>query len=192
MNRSKKNNLIGLSLMEAMAVIGIMMVVLLIVIQIFILNYQIFSSQTKKVDNEAGAIIAAKTVSQMTRGAISIEPSRVFGSNTITSSSTALVLKLPSVDVDNNILVNTFDYVAFYRDDTETTKIFTVTDADPLSTRIDSTRLITAYNQTFVFRYNDPNIVQANRVSLYVQNQQTGRDTILKTRGWTSIFMRNY
>lgn len=178
--------------MEAMAVIGIMMVVLLIVIQIFILNYQIFSSQTKKVDNEAGAIIAAKTVSQMTRGAISIEPSRVFGSNTITSSSTALVLKLPSVDVDNNILVNTFDYVAFYRDDTETTKIFTVTDADPLSTRIDSTRLITAYNQTFVFRYNDPNIVQANRVSLYVQNQQTGRDTILKTRGWTSIFMRNY
>ena len=179
-----------MSLLEAIVVMGIMAIVLFMVTEIMILNYTIFERQSRRSDNETGAIIAAKTVSQMTRSAAAVESSHVFDSATHTSSST-LVLKLPAIDASDTILESTFDYIAFYRDDVETDKIMAVIDADALSVRQDSTRLITANNQSLMFRYNDPIIGDANRVSIYIMNQQTYRDSTLTTRGWTSIFLRN-
>lgn len=181
----------GLSLMEMMVVIGIMMILLLIITQIFAVNYDIFLKQSKRTDNEVGAILAAKTISQMARGALNIEESRTIGGTLYASSASQLVLRLPAIDASNNILPGTFDYVAFYRSPTQTTKIFAVTEADAGSFRQSNTRLITAYNSTLIFRYNDPVPTEADRVSLLVVNTQTQRGITLTTKGWTSIFLRN-
>jgi hypothetical protein len=102
------------------------------------------------------------------------------------------VLKLPAIDAAGDVVPNAFDYVGFYRDTSETNKIFAVIDADDSSARLDSDRLITNYNQMLDFRYNNPTITDANRVSVYILNQQTQKGIELNTRGWTSIFLRNY
>lgn len=181
----------GLSLMEMMVVIGIMMMLLLLITQIFALNYDIFAKQSKRTDNEVGAILAAKTISQMSRGALAVEASRTIGGTLYTSSDSQLVLKIPSVDASNNIIAGQYDYVAFYRSPTQTTKIFAVTEAYSGSIRKSNTRLITAYNTALIFRYNNPSPASANRVSMLVINTQTQRGITLTTKGWTSIFLRN-
>ena len=181
----------GISLMETMVVIGIMIVLLLIITQIFALNYDIFAKQSKRSDNEVGAILAAKTVSQMARGAEAVEASHVFSGTTRTSSSTAVVLKLPSVDASNAIITGSYDYVAFYRSAATPTKIMVDTEGAGGSARLSGTRLITAYNTTLIFRYNDPVITDADRVSLFLINSQTQRGLTLTTKAWTSIFLRN-
>jgi len=181
----------GLSLMEMMVVIGIMMYLLLIITQIFALNYDIFAKQSKRTDNEVGAILAAKTISQMARGALDVEASRTMSGTTYTSSDSQLVLRLPAVNASNDIIAGVYDYVGFYRSTTETTKIFAVTEAGSGSIRKSGTRLVTAYNTALIFRYNNPALTGANRVSLFVVNTQTQRNITLTTRGWTSIFLRN-
>ena len=191
MKIQSNNRIAGLSLMEAIVVIGIMTVILFMVTEIMILNYNLFESQVRRSENETGAIITTKTISQMTRSATSIESTHLFGGDTHTSSSSTLVLKLPAIDANDNILEGIFDYVAFYRDDTDTDKIMAVTDGDALSVRPDNTRLITANNQSLTFRYNDPTISEADRVSIYILNQQSYRNSTLKSRGWTSVFLRN-
>ncbi len=181
----------GLSLVEMMVVIGVMTFLLLIITQIFALNYDIFAKQSKRTDNEVGAILAAKTISQMARGALNVEASRTIGGTLFTSSASQLVLKMPAVDASNNIIVNSFDYVAFYRSPTQTTKIMAVTEAAAGSVRKTNTRLITDYNTAMVFRYNNPVPASADRVSMLVINTQSQRGITLTTKGWTSIFLRN-
>ncbi len=181
----------GLSLMEMMVVIGIMMFLLVIITQIFALNYDIFAKQSKRTDNEVGAILTAKTISQMARGALSVEASRTIDGTLYTSSDSQLVLKMPAVDAANNIIVNAFDYVAFFRSPTQPTRIMAATEADAGSVRQTNTRLITDFNTALVFRYNNPVPADADRVSLLVINTQTQRSLTLTTKGWTSIFLRN-
>lgn len=192
MARLTNNRWAGLSLMEAIVVVGVMTIIMFIVTQIFIINYDLFLKQSKRTDNETGAVTAARTVSQMARGAVSVEQSHGFDGDLVVSSSTALVLKLPSIDGSGNIVPNTYDYVGFYRDATETNKMFAIIDADDASVRVDSDRLITNYNQMLDFRYNNPTITEASRISIYILNQQIQKDIELNTRGWTSIFLRNY
>lgn len=177
--------------MEMIVVIGVMTVVLMVVTQMFILNYNIFENQSSRSTNETGAILAVKDVSQMTRGALNIEASHVFGSDTRTSSSSALVLRLPTVNATGSLITDSFDYVAFYADPADQTRIMSDTDAADGSYRLDGTRLITAHNQAMIFRYNAPVLTDADRVSLYVVNSQTQRDVTVVSRGWTSIFLRN-
>ena len=177
--------------METVVVVGVMTIIMLVITQIFILNYNIFARQSKRAGNDTGAILAAQAISQLTRGASNVETSHAFNGTTRTSSSTALVLKMPSLDAGGNPIALSFDYVAVYRDATVTSKIFIDTDADPASTRQDGTRLITDFNATMIFRYNDSTITTANRVSVYLVNSQIDRDSTLTTRAWTSIYLRN-
>lgn len=181
----------GISLMETMVVIGIMSLLLIIITQIFALNYDIFTKQSKRSDNEVGAILAAKTISQMARGAEAVEASHTFNGTARTSSSTGLVLKIPAVDASNNVLAGVYDYIAFYRSSSTPTNIMAVTEAGSGSARIAGTRLITAHNSVLTFRYNNPTITDADRVSMYLVNTQSQRGLTLTTRAWTSIFLRN-
>jgi hypothetical protein len=190
-DRRPPKSLAGISMMETIVVIGIMIGLLLIITQIFALNYDIFAKQSKRSDNEVGAILAAKNISQMARGAETVEVSHVFDGTTRTSSTAALVLKLPSIDASSNVIADSYDYVAFYRSVATPTKIMADTEGAAGSARVSGTRLITAFNTTLIFRYNDPVITDANRVSLFLINSQSQRGLNLTTKAWTSIFLRN-
>lgn len=181
----------GFSLIEALTVIGIMTIVLVMVSQIFAVTYDIFVKQSARTGNETGAVLAARTISDMTRGASQVLTSQVINGTTYTTGPDVLVLKLPTIDASSNVLAATYDYVAIYRDGTLTTKIFSDTDAAASSRRVDGKKLVTAYNQTMRFRYNDADVSKATRVQAYLVNQQTTRATTLTTKGWTAIFLRN-
>lgn len=178
--------------METIVVISVMASIMLILTQIFILNYQIYASQSKRADNDTGAILAAKALAQYARGASNVESSHIFDGTTRTSSDSVLVLKMPSVDATGNIVAAAYDYIAFYRDATVTTKIMVQTDANASSYRKSGARLITAFNQNLIFRYNAADITQANRVSVFLINSQVNRNATLQTKAWTAIFLRNY
>ncbi len=181
----------GFSLMEALTVIGIMTIVLVMVTQIFAVTYDVYVKQSARTDNENGAVLAARNISDMTRGASQVMTSQVINGTTYTTGSDVLVLKMPTVDSSNNVVASTYDYVAFYRHGSMTTKIYADTDAGAGSKRVDGQKLVTAFNQTMKFRYNDPTPSSATRVQVYLVNQQTVRSTTITTKGWTAIFLRN-
>jgi hypothetical protein len=177
--------------METIVVVGVMALIMLIISQIFVLNYEMFFRQSLRTDNETGAILAARSISQLSRGAIAVEASHDFSGTVHTSSDSTLVLKMPAVDGSDNIIAGVYDYAAFYRDPTDATKIFIVTDPGSGSVRQLSARRLTSYNDTLIFRYNAATITAADRISVLLINQQTRRGATVTNRAWTSIFLRN-
>lgn len=181
----------GFSLMEAITVIGIMTIVLVMVDQIFAVSYDVFVKQSARTDNEVGAVLATRTISDMARGAVQVESSATVDGTAYATSDSVLVLKLPTVDASNALVAGSYDRIAFYRDGTDTTKIYSDTEAAAGSKRVTGKKLVTANNQILRFRYNDPDVSKATRVSVYLVNTQTKRSTTLTTKAWTAIFLRN-
>lgn len=177
--------------MEGMTVIGVMAIILVMVSEIFTVSYDVFIKQSARSENETGAVLAARAIAEAARGADSIEASYVINGTTYTTSSDVLVLKLPTIDASNNVVPASYDYMAIYRHSAQTTKIFSDIDAAAGSKRIDGQKLMTANNTIMRFRYNDPDVTNANRVQVYLVNSQTKRQTVLTTKAWTAIFMRN-
>lgn len=181
----------GVTLMEGLTVIGVMAVILVMVSEIFTVSYDVFIKQSARAENETGAVLAARAIAEAARGADAIEPSYVINGTTYTTSANVLVLKLPTLDASNNLVPASHDYMAIYRHSAQTTKIFMDIDAAAGSKRIDGEKLLTANNTIMQFRYNDPDVASANRVQVYLVNSQTKRQTVLTTKAWTAIFMRN-
>src|SRR3990172_7554383 len=92
----------GMTLAETISVIGIMTVVLLIVTQIFIINYDVVLKQTSRIDNDLGAVFAVRRISDATRGASAVVASRTINGTAYTTGASTLILELPGLDVSSN------------------------------------------------------------------------------------------
>lgn len=182
----------GVGLMEAVVTIGIMTMVLVMVADVFAVNNNLVALSLGRADNDNGAVLALKRLGELARGAGGVVSSQTINGTAYVSSSTVLVLKLPTIDPSNNIISGSYDYIAFYRDSTDATKIYTDLAPAAGSVRVSGKKLLTAYNQTLAFSYNNAAISQATRVSVFIVNQQTVRLKMLTTRAWTSIFLRNF
>jgi Tfp pilus assembly protein FimT len=189
--RPRRPVLAGFSLMEGMAVLGVMAMLMIIISQIFIVSYDIYAKQTASADNSTSAVLAARTISEFARGATAVLDSYTINGTLYTSSDSELVLKLPAVNDSGNIITDTYDYIAFYRDGADTTKIFSDIEPDASSYRFSGQKMVTAYNDVMTFRYDNPTLSEADRVSIYIRNGQTVRSTSLEAEAWTSIFLRN-
>ncbi|MFH1046981.1 MAG: hypothetical protein V1738_01660 [Patescibacteria group bacterium] len=181
----------GLGLMEGIAVLGVMTLLLVMVAQIFLVSYDAYAKQSARANNDAAAMLSARAIAEATRGAVEILASYSINGHTYTSSSDELVLRLPSIDADGNVMDGEYDYIAFYRDSTETEKIFSDIAPGASSYRFSGQKLMADHNAVFTLRYNSSNITEANRVSVYLKNQQIVRQADVATEAWSSIFLRN-
>lgn len=181
----------GMTLVEAVVVIGAMTLMLLIVNQIFIINYQIVARQTGRLDSDGGAVLATRLISSLTRSASSVVPSATINGTSYSSGPSTLVLEIPSVDASGNLISGSSDYVAISRDPADQAHIITDTAPAAGSVRVSGKKLVTAYNTQLVFRYNDSDIASTTRVSAYLENQSVTRGIASTNRGWTSLFLRN-
>lgn len=186
-----QNDAYGVSLMETMIVIGVMAILLVIVAQIFALNYDVYAKQTARLDADTGAVFAARKISDFTRGASKVLATQNINGTWYTTSQDELVLRVPSIDANRDIIDATFDYIAIYRDATDTSKIFADTEIGTGSSRANGTKLITAHNGTMKFRYNAPDETDATRVSVFMINTKTVRGSTISSRAWTSLLLRN-
>lgn len=177
--------------MESLVVIGVMTIVLVMVAEIFTVSYDIFIKQTARTENDTGAVLAARSISEAARGATGVISSATINGTLYTTSDTVLVVETPSLDSSYAVIAGEVDRVAIFRDATETAKIFSDTATGAGSVRPSGKKLVTANNTTLVFRYDDADPTDADRVSVYLVNAQTKRGQTFRTEAWTSIFMRN-
>ena len=127
MTKTKKNLMHdnrGIGLMESIAVIGIMTIILVMVSQIFAVSYDVFIKQSARTDNETSAVIAARVISDMTRDSSVIQSSRTINGTTYTTSANTLVLQMPTIDSNNNVVTGSYDYIAFFQSLYDLIKIF--------------------------------------------------------------------
>lgn len=181
----------GISLIELMVAMAVMSVMLLIVSQIFIADYNLVQGQVAHTDTVVGTMLATRAISTMARGAVGVMATQTINGTSYTSSTSTLVLKLPAINATGDVINNTYDYVAFARDGSSPTKIFADVQAASGSARISLRRLITAYNSQLAFRYNAADITKATRVQIYLVNSEAYRNSTLTDSAWTALYLRN-
>jgi|GEM_PF-1432275 type II secretory pathway pseudopilin PulG len=182
----------GISLVEAIVVVGIMTIVLGVVAQVFKANYDTMQRQMARIDADNGAILAIRQLGELARGATGVMPARTINGTAYTGNHDVLILHLPSLDAAGNLVAGQSDYVAVFRNPSDPTQILTDTEIGTGSARPPGQKLLTGSNQTLVFSYNNADPSLANRVSVFLVNARTVRDSTLTSKAWTSIFMRNF
>jgi hypothetical protein len=192
-NRSAaRHRAAGFTLLETVAVIGIMIMLLLVVDRIFLVNEDYMAKTLARIDNDNGAVIAIGRLGELSRGATAILTSETINGTLYTTSPDVLVLQIPTLDGSGNIVANSSDYVAFYRNPIDSTQIYTDTAVAAGSARQSGKKLLTDDNALLTFSYNNPLPSNATRVSVFLVNQQTVRGVTITTKEWTSIFLRNH
>ncbi|HCC22052.1 hypothetical protein A2480_01130 [Candidatus Uhrbacteria bacterium RIFOXYC2_FULL_47_19] len=181
----------GFSLVEVIVVLGVMTLILVMVIQIFMVSYDTYAKQSARANNDSGIMLATRTISETTRGALSILTNKTINGTNYTSSSDELVLALATIDENGNLIEDETDYVAYYRNDSNPNEILVDIESALGSYRTTGKKLVTDNNVILTFRYDNQDLGQVRRVSIYLKNEQTIRTTTVETEAWSSIFLHN-
>jgi hypothetical protein len=118
-----------------------------------------------------------REMESLTLPADAVLQTHTFIGGTYTSSSTVLVLEIPSVDSSGNTIASTHDYAVFYS--VGTTSAYRLLEANALSTRVSGTKLLSSTMKAFTFTFNDADFTKVNIVTVDVQTQaQVKQDTV--------------
>lgn len=142
----------GLTLVEILITMGISIVVGMLLLIIIVNSAGLFYNQSSKLNLGLNTNDTLSQIRQSVKEASFIQASFTFGSDTYTSGTTQLVLKVPSIDSLSNIIVNTFDYFIFFQDQK---KLRFKTFPDPASNRKAQDQIFSTHVDSLTFKYFD-------------------------------------
>ena len=181
----------GFSLLEGIASIGILTLVLVVVTQVFIANQVIVARALARADDDNGASLTIRRMGELVRGAYTVLNTYLVNGTRYSTGAYELVVQIPAIDAEGSVFPGEYDFIAIYRDDTDTTQIWSDTMVSEDSARIPGKKLLTDHNDTLEFSFNDPDPAYATRLSVFLVNAQAVRGVTIQTKAWTSIYLRN-
>ncbi|OYV63686.1 MAG: hypothetical protein B7X03_00805 [Parcubacteria group bacterium 21-58-10] len=108
---------------------------------------------------------------------------------TYTSTSTSLVLELPSIDSSGNSIPNAHDYAAFYVVGTDAYRLL---QTDASSARTPGTKLLSTTIQSLTFTYNNADFTKVSSTTIDVQTQASVKQNVLTDHLREQLMLRNY
>jgi len=147
----------GISLIETVITTAIFVVASIIIGSLFVSHSQLYRIQTGMIDIKIYKTHFSKNFKNIVESSSDIVSIWTIGGVPYATSSSTIILKTPSLDVNNDIINNTFDYIAFYKN---SDSIFIETEANALSTRISIKKLLSkeVENLRFIYNNNDPTL----------------------------------
>lgn len=106
----------GFTLLEAVIAMGLTAIVGVLLLVIIINSAGLSTQQSSKVTEGLNVNDTLSQIRNTVKIASSVADSFTSGSDTYTTGQTKLVLKVPSVGSNNNIIAETYDYFVFYSD----------------------------------------------------------------------------
>jgi len=173
----KNNKNKGISLIETVVTTAIFVVASIIIGSLFVSNSQLYRVQTTVTDIKIYKTNFSKNFKNIGESASEIVSSWTINGLPYTTSSSTIVFKSPSLDVDNNIISNTYDYVVFYKNGDS---VFIDTEADALSKRISIKKLLAKEVEGLRFVYNNSDPTQASTATAIInfQNSDANRSPL--------------
>ncbi len=152
----------GLTLVEILVTLTISAVIGGMLLVIMVNTGGLFYKESSKVSQGLSANDALSKMSSSIKQSSGVIATYTSASTTYTTSSTQLILKLASIDVNGNVLSNTFDYFVFFLDQTKLRfKIF----PDPASTRKSANQIFSTNVNNLKFEYLDINHAEVTPIS---------------------------
>lgn len=163
----------GVTIIETVVVLSIFAVASIVIGSLYIGHSRLYSAENGAANVKMQKSIFIKNIMEAAESASGIAAARSFGGIARASSSSTVILELPAVDANGNILPEKFDYEVFYR---EGNKVFAETSADAASSRKNLKRRLSDTAKNLIFQYNSALPQDATVVTplLYLANGNSG------------------
>ena len=178
----------GFSLIEMVIVIAVG-TAMLIVLGALIFNFNKTSIyQQTLVQSSGSANALLREIKSLALPANAVLETHTFSSATHTSTTTSLVLRIPSINGSGSVITNTYDYAAFY---VAGTKAYRLLEANALSNRTSGTKLLSSTISTLTFTYNNVSFPAVNTITVDIRTQASTTQEMLTDRRIEQIRLRN-
>lgn len=180
----------GFSLIEAVVAVAIFSVLIVAVANLYNGYHRLYAL--------AGTQIALTQQSNHIMDELlyySTQADRVLTAQTVNgrslvSGESSLVLELPSVDEDGEIIDEAFDYAAFYIDGPG--RLFIAVQPSASSARDNTTKPMGDSVVSLVFSYDDLNLDNAHKISVDLITQRQVAEQAVSNHTWSQITLRNH
>ncbi len=178
----------GYTLVEMVLVIAIFILLGLALMNMSLYYNNFFNVQTASVDVAGSARDIMTDMQSSLLQADAVASSHTYAGTTYTSSSTALVLQLPSIDNSGNIISNTYDYYIYYA---SSTNAYRIIDANGSSVRISGKKRMSDVLNSMTFTYNGSPITASTKIVVDLITQTTVKQQTIQTHLDQTIYLRN-
>ncbi len=176
------------TLVETVIVVAIG-AILMVALSYLILNFNAISSYEQLSATSSGsASTFLRELESLTLPADAVLAQHAFANATYTSTSTSLVLEIPSIDSSGNVIANTYDYAAFY---VTGTNAYRLLEANALSARASGTKQLSSTVSALTFTYNATDFTQVNTVTVDIQTQAQTKQDMTYDHRHEQIRLRN-
>ena len=148
------------------------------------LSYGNISTQSY---TSAGALL--REIESLALSANAVLQTRSFSGTTYTSTTTSLVLELPSIDNSGNVIANARDYVVFYAAGANAYRLL---EKNASSARVAGTKLLSSTLDTLAFSYDDTDFAQVRTVTVDIQTRAQVKEETVTSRLYQQIRLRNH
>ncbi len=179
----------GFTLIESVITIGISVVALIALVNMFFVFNSIYGYQQAFIATAGSAGRALSALEASVLPAETVVASHSFSGTIYTSTTTTLVLSLPSVDGTGTIVSGAKDYVAFYASSTE---LFRLVLADARSTRQSGSTRLSATLDALSFTYDNADFTKVTNVIADVQTRAQYKQQTARAHVREQMYLRNF
>lgn len=169
----------GLTLLEMLQTIGVTAFIVLIVggmLLVFFRTFYLYSTRSELITR---AVETVTLLGDQIALAYSIEASRTIDGTLYQSDEHGLIMKTAALDAAGAPIADVFDYLVVVRDPTNEERLIEITDADPASSRQDSTKLLHDAVIDITFTYRNASPTTTDIVTFTVTTKKTVQRTTL-------------
>jgi len=145
----------GISLIELLVVMAISAIAGTLLIMILVQNNGLFLKQTNKINQGVNANDVVNLLSQDIKAASFVAANYPEINPSYTTSSSTLILAVPSIDVSDDIIKDTYDYLIFTPDLSNSLFFRKLVFPDSLSARKSADTILTIKLKNISFVYLD-------------------------------------
>ncbi|MFA5942349.1 MAG: hypothetical protein WC798_01615 [Candidatus Paceibacterota bacterium] len=179
----------GFSLVETVIVVALS-VVMLLTLGFLVYSFNESVSYQQAIAQSSGsADMLMREAGSLVLPADAVLQTHTFSSSTHTSSSTTLVIEIPSIDSSGMVIANTYDYATFY---TEGPDAYRLLEANTLSRRVSGTKLLSSTVSALTFSYDAADFTQVDTVTIDLQTQAQVKQHPLSDHRQEQLRLRNH
>lgn len=179
----------GFTLIETVIVIAFsaIMALALSLLTYNFTNTLLYDQTSSKSSDSASALM--REIESLVLPANAILQSHMFSDIVYTSTSTVLVLEIPSIDSSGTVIASAFDYAVFYASSTEAYRIL-ATHAS--SKRVSGTKKLSSTLHSLTFTFGNTDFTQVSTTTIDIQTQAYAKQNVLSDHRNESLRLRNH
>lgn len=179
----------GFTLIEAVITMGVSVVALLALVNLFFVFNSIYGYQQAFIATARSAGTTLNAIEAAVLPAGGVLASHTFSGTDYASATSTLVLELPAVAASGAIVAGAKDYVAFYA---ASSTLYRLVLADPQSVRASGLTKLTTTLSALSFVYNDSDFTKVTRVAADLTTRALYKEQEVQARLSEAVYLRNF